>query len=233
LGPGGVRPRPGADIRPWLARTGVIRNAANAFGETLLVREGLDRRPLLRGVQFPAAAFGSWAALPFPDGRPPMTPLTSVVAEVAGAAAGDAEPRLDQALAGVMLDEWTEVVPRRLERRDPAHPDDPGELVDVTTTGLAVNANAPGARPPQAILLALSPDGGDWTGDRLVNALDEAMKLARMRTITLQQLPYAGRQLPALYFRDWSLQGEPVIDWAMVAQEFSLEHVQKFLAVDQ
>lgn len=233
IGPSGVRPRPGADIRPWLARVGNIRNAASAYGETLLVREALGRRPLLRGVQFPASAFATWAALPFPDGRPPMTPLTSVVVEVAGAQAGDSEPTLDQALAGVVLDEWVEVVPRRLERRDPAKPDDPGELVDVTTTGLAVNANAPGARPPQAILLALSPDGGDWTGDRLVHALDEALALAKMRTITLQQLPYAGRQLPALYFRDWSLQGEPVIDWSIVAKEFSTANVQTFLSSDQ
>lgn len=233
LGASGVRPRPGADIRPWLARVGTIRDATSAFGETLLVREALAHRPLLRGVQFPAAAFATWAALPFPEGRPPMRPLTSIVAEVAGAQAGDPEPTLDQALAGVVLDEWIEVVPRRLERRDPAHPDDPAELVDVTTTGLALNANAPGARPPQAILLALSPDGGDWTGDRLVHALDEALALAKMRTITLQQLPYAGLQLPALYFRDWSLQGEPVIDWALVAQEFVTASAQKFLAVEK
>jgi len=227
-----VRPRPGADIRPWLARIGVIRNASSAFGESLLVREAVMRRPQLRGVQFPAAAFGTWAALPFPDGRPPMKPLVSFVAEVAGVQAGDAEPKLDQALAGFVIDEWVEVVPRRLERRDPANPDEPGELVDVTTTGIALNANAPGARPPQAILLALSPDGGDWTGDRLVRALDEAMALARMRMITLQNLPFAGLQLPALYFRDWSLQGEPVIKWLKVAEEFSTANIQKFLASD-
>lgn len=232
LGPGSVRPRPGADIRPWLARIGSIRNASSAFGESLLVREALKRRPQLRGVQFPAAAFGTWAALPFPDGRPPTKPLVSFVAEVAGVQAGDAEPQLDQALAGLVIDEWVEVVPRRLERRDPANPDAPAELVDVTTTGIALNANAPGARPPQAILLALSPDGGDWTGDRLVHALDEAMALARMRMITLQNLPFAGLQLPALYFRDWSLQGEPVIDWSIVAQEFATANVQKFLAAD-
>lgn len=233
LSASGVRPRPGADIRPWLARVGTIRNATSTFGETLLVREALDRRPLLRGVQFPASAFSTWAALPFQDGRPPMTPLTNVVAEVAGAQAGDPEPALDQSLAGMVLDEWIEVVPRRLERRDPAHPDDPPELVDVTTTGLALNANAPGARPPQAILLALSPDGSDWTGERLVHALDEALALAKLRTITLQQLPYAGLQLPALYFRDWSLQGEPVIDWSIVAKEFATASIQKFLFVDK
>jgi hypothetical protein len=232
VGPAGVQPRPGADIRPWLARAGVLRSACAAFGETLLVREAFNRRPLLRAVQSPAGVYGTWVGLPFPDGKPPMVPLASMVAEVAGASAGDPAPAVDQALAGLVLDEWTEVVPRRLERRDPANLDAPPELVDVTTTGVAVNANAPGARPPQAILLALSPDGQDWDGDRLVRVLDEALALARMRTITLQQLPYAGRQLPALYFNDWSLQGEPVIDWVKVSTEYKVDNAIKFLAVD-
>lgn len=53
-----------------------------------------------------------------------------------------------------------------------------------------------------------------------------------MRTLTLQQIPYIGRYLPALYFRDWSLQGEPVIDWVKVATEFNVNDTLKFLAVD-
>jgi hypothetical protein len=162
-----------------------------------------------------------------------MVPLASMIVEIAGVVAGDPEPVLDQSVAGIVLDEWTETVPRRLERRDPNDPDAAPELVDVTTTGIALNANAPGARPPQAILIALSADGAGWDGERLVRVLDETLALARMRTITLQQLPYAGRQLPALYFRDWSLQGEPVIDWGRVATEYTSASAAKYLAVDQ
>jgi len=119
------------------------------------------------------------------------------------------------------------VVPRRRPR---AELPDAGAPQDVQTTGLALNANAPGARPPQSILIAMTPDGAAWTSDRLVAALDEAMSLARMRCVTLQTLPFAGHQLPALYFRDWSLQGEPVIDWRVVMSEESIVHAQKFLA---
>ena len=230
LGPGGVRPRPGADIRPWLARAGVLRGNCAAFGETLLVREAFGRGALLRAVQSPAGAYGTWAGLSFPEGKPPMMPLANMVVEIAGAVPGDPEPDLSRAVAGMVLDEWTEVVPRRLERRDPKNPDAAPELVDVTTTGLAINANAPGARPPQAMLIALSADGAAWDDDRLVRVLDETMALAQMRTITLQQLPYAGRQLPALYFRDWSLQGEPVIDWGRVATEYKAANTAKYLA---
>ena len=45
VGPAGVVARPGADIRPWLARAGALRNATSAYGETLLVREAYGRRP--------------------------------------------------------------------------------------------------------------------------------------------------------------------------------------------
>ena len=95
------------------------------------------------------------------------------------------------------------------------------------------NANAPGARPAQAILIALSADGGRWNADRLVKVLDETLALARMRTLTLQQIPFIGTYLPALYFRDWSLQGEPVIDWVKVATEFNPDLAMSYLAVDQ
>jgi hypothetical protein len=232
VGATGVKVRPGADIRPWLARAGALRASTSAFGESLLVREALGLRPLLRVVQSPAGAYGTWAGLPFPDGRPPMIPLACMVAEVAGAKAGEPEPALAQTIAGIVLDEWTEVVPRRLQRGNPKDPEADPELVDVTTTGVAINANAPGARPPQAILIALSPDGGDWSGNRLVHLLDETLALARMRTLTLQQIPFAGRYLPALYFRDWSLQGEPVIDWVKVATEFQVDDALKFLKVE-
>jgi hypothetical protein len=229
VGAGGIRPKSGAQVRPWLTRQGVIRPASGAFGESLLVREALGQRPRLRAVQSPTGAFAGWVGLPFPEGEPPMMPLTSVVAEVVGARPGDPEPALDGALAGLVVDEWTEVVPRRRRKADLAKPDAPQ---DVQTTGLAVNANAPGARPPQAILIAMSPDGADWTSQRIVAALDEAQKLARMRLVTLQTLPYAGRQLPALYFRDWSLQGEPVIQWPEVFRTAAtMDAAQLYLSV--
>ena len=53
VGPAGVTARAGADIRPWLARAGTLRDATSAYGETLLVREAFGRRPLLRVVQTP------------------------------------------------------------------------------------------------------------------------------------------------------------------------------------
>ncbi len=224
-GPGGVTARPGADIRPWLARAGRLRETTSAYGETLLVREALGLRPSLRVVQTPVSAYPSWVGLPFPDAVPPFVPVASTVAEVLG---GDPAGTV----TGVVVDGWTEVVPKRLRRAvDPAKPDDQPEIVDVTTTGVALNANAPGARPPQAILLALSADGARWNGDRLVRVIDESLALARMRCVTLDQVPFVGQYLPALYFRDWSLQGEPVLDWSKIAVEFTSKATATFLTV--
>ncbi len=226
---GAVSARPGADIRPWLLRAGTMRPATSAYGEALLIREAHAARPALRVVQTPATAFPTWVGLPFAAGTPPTEPISSVVAEVVGGAGADLSGRL----GGLVVDEWTEVVPRRLRLGDPAAPDDAPSFVDVTTTGLAVHANAPGARPPQAILLAMTPDGGDWTAERLVAVLDETFALARLRSVTLDQIPFAGRFLPALYFRDWSLQGEPTIEWAKLATVMDAKHAVKYLQVEQ
>jgi len=227
VGPGGVTAKPGADIRPWLARMGALRDATSAYGEALLVREALGRRSRLRVVQTPSGAYGSWAGLPFPDGVPPLVGLQSMVVEVTGDPAAD----LAGAVAGIVLDEWTEIVPGRLLRGDPAISDPPAELDDVTTTGIALNANAPGARPPQTILVALSPDGGRWNGERLVHVLDEALALAQMRLVTLDQVPLVPQVLPALYFADWSLQGEPVSKFAKTT--IDLKTITPFLAAGQ
>lgn len=233
VGPTGVRARPGADIRTWLARAGAVRANTAAYGETLLVREAFGQRPRLRVMQSPTGAHPIWVGLPFPDGQPPMTPLSSMVAEIVGAPADRPEPPLGGALAGFVVDEWTEALARWTKRGDPADPDHEPELVQVTTTGIALNANAPGARPPQSILLALSADGADWDEDRIVKVLDDTFALAKMRMVTLQQLPFVGRWLPALYFRDWSLQGEPVIDWVKVATKYDDKNIMDFLQVDQ
>jgi hypothetical protein len=224
-GPGGVTAKTGP-VRQWLARNAAMRPATAAYGEILLVREAQGRAASLRAVQTPADAYGAWVALPFADARPPKAPLRSMVAEIAGAPDAD----ISGSIAGAVLDEWVEILPKRLEVGDPAIG---MEHKDLTTTGVALNANAPGSRPPQAILLALSADGEPWDDDRLVRVLDEVFAVARMRCVTLDQLPYIGRYLPALYFRDWSLQGEPVVNWGRVAQAYQSAFVASHLKVDQ
>ena len=73
---------------------------------------------------------------------------------------------------GLLLDEWTEVIP-----------------ADTETTGVAFHFDKPNAEPPQAILLALPAQfTGAWKWGDLVDALQETLDLARSRAVEPQQI---------------------------------------------
>ena len=73
---------------------------------------------------------------------------------------------------GLLLEEWTEVVPAETE-----------------TTGIAFQFDKPNAEPPQSILLATPPQfSGAWRWDDLVQTLHETLDMARLRAVEPQQL---------------------------------------------
>jgi len=93
-----------------------------------------------------------------------------------------------QPIAGILVDEWPEVIPRETE-----------------TTGLTFHFDAPDARPPQSILLAVSADEAPtWTPEALYATLDEALDLVKVRSVDpdiLQGRPEGLSQIfPAAYF---------------------------------
>ncbi|WP_433684662.1 hypothetical protein [Nocardia sp. CA-119907] len=196
----------GRDIRPWLTRAARVRPAVGRFAETILLREALGRPVALRTAQLPGGGFGTWIGLPFSTAAAPEQPVTGWVVEVpAGLAATGT-------ISGMMVDEWAEVVPLRRPVRDPVDGTPTGELREIGTAGIAVNANGPNARAPQALLLAVNPTTEPWTPQTVVDVLDDTLASARERAVTLERLPLAARLLPATYVQDWSLQGEPVLD---------------------
>jgi hypothetical protein len=70
---------------------------------------------------------------------------------------------------GLLLDEWTEVIPAERE-----------------TTGVAVHYNGPDSEPPQAMLLVVPPvrvAGGQWAVTDLVDAVTETFELAKTRAV--------------------------------------------------
>jgi hypothetical protein len=89
-------------------------------------------------------------------------------------------------LAGVLVDEWVDVVPTR-----------------SATTGLAFHFDEPGSRAPHAILLAVPPEPAPrWSLDVLSAIVRETADLARIRMVGPEETPWAGRVVPALYFAD-------------------------------
>jgi len=92
-------------------------------------------------------------------------------------------------LHALVVDEFAEVLPS-----------------PTVTTGLAVHYDAPGARPPQAVLLAVhpAPVAQTWTWQLLIDTAKEALALARMRGVDLDDLAVSGLydDLPFTYVRD-------------------------------
>ncbi|EWC59872.1 hypothetical protein UO65_4875 [Actinokineospora spheciospongiae] len=81
-------------------------------------------------------------------------------------------PTATTPVCGLMVEEWTEVVPRRRE-----------------TTAVALHAESPDSAPPQAILLAVSPDRrAVWDPALLAETVLEALELARLRMVDLEAL---------------------------------------------
>jgi hypothetical protein len=136
--------------------------------------------PALTPLQFPFVANEPWLALDFPPG---------FIVDKTGdkmlytACYGGGDFSKNTAQCGLLLDEWTEVIPGKEE-----------------TTGIAFHYDRPNNEPPQALLLAIpSITGPNWTWDDLTAAIRETFLLARKRAAeprNIEQTPLA-RFLPA------------------------------------
>ncbi len=115
-------------------------------------------------------------------------------------------------LAGLVIDEWVETVP-----------------VAEVTTGVAFNFDAPGARPPQAVLLAVAPPGtARWeleTLEKTCSRRSSSRSCARSTRRRSAATPLLQRALPAIYVTA-NLAGEDALDGLLQGGELSaLDHV--------
>lgn len=141
-----------ARVRPMLRYWESAMMLASAFSLT---------PPAFTAIQFPFDAAAPWLALPYPDtykidsDRLLYTCLYSQPFNPNGRQ------------CGVLIDEWTEVIPAT--GRD---------------TGIAFNYDRPDNEPPQTMLLVTSPaNGGEWQWADLVSALNETLDLSKKRAV--------------------------------------------------
>jgi len=178
-------------LEDWL--TGVARvrermrhlEAATLLGEAL----GSTKVPNLEAVQFPFRTDDAWLGLAFPEKFPNGDPfvldedkLLYTVHFGANAGIEPADP--DRLYSGLLIDEWTEVVP-----------------ADEVTTGLAFHFDRPNSEAPQAILLVTPAEfRGKWQWQDLVETLQETLDFARLRAVEPAQLDKSslGPLLPAV-----------------------------------
>lgn len=202
-------------IRYYLSDLASVRDNVRRYLEAILLTEAVGIPPLLRAAQIVGAggtAPSGWIGGTLDPAQPTCTaPVSSAVLDISGnyTAAGDT--------AGLVIDHWVDVVAVRQRR---GKPDDLTAPVDERlTSGVAMNAAAPSARAPQAMLLAVSPDGQRWTSDTVLDTLRDTLDLARIRAVTLERTNGVARVLPALYEQSWSLQGEQALDVRYVAEK--------------
>jgi hypothetical protein len=204
-GLGALNPSP-SQIRRFLRDCATVRDGVARYGETLLFADALGVGRPLRIAQLAEAGTpgtAQWVALPFDPGTAsPDRPVTSIVVDAPPALAGG------DTACGLVLDEWGETAPRRVEVTGANGQKQPEARA---VTGVAVNASAPGTRAPQAILLGVSPDGQRWGSQAIADMLEDTLELAKLRGVTLERALWAGRILPALLEQSWSLQGETSI----------------------
>ena len=143
----------------------------------------LDPAPVLQGLdlrvaQLPFDAGERWVALPPAPGRPmPADRLSLVVQQTAAL-----DPA--KAMAGLVIDEWVEIVPSPTE-----------------TTAIAFQCDPPDSCAPQSLLLAVPPvPGAPWTGQTLHRVLAETLDLAKLRAVDAEALGEIAHYLPALFF---------------------------------
>jgi hypothetical protein len=194
----------------WLQRSALVRPELEAFAGLMMHAEatGADVPGQLRVIQLPHRPGAPWLARPFGDtGVPPHGSIGLVVHSFEPFDAG-------RAFAGLLVDSWTETIP-----------------ADQETTAVAFHYDAPGAAPPQAVLLAVhpNPDPDAWSFDLLLETVNEAADLARLRMLSSAELAPMGTFLPALYLPDDYTHDVPSVSFSDLIKaaeraDFLVEH---------
>lgn len=156
-------------IEDWLFSASVVRPGAERLQHTRVLASAagtpLDD-PIV--LQWPTTA-RSWIAQPQPAGEDWNDDRIAIAVQPAMAL------DLAQPIVGLVLDEWTELLPR-----------------DSETTGVAFHYDAPNAEPPQALLLAVSArsfdNNGRWMWHELIGCVEQAFDLARLRAVGPDEL---------------------------------------------
>lgn len=178
-----------ARVRPNLHRWETVRTLTDALND-----EALELRP----AQVPFRAEDSWLAVEFPKidpGDPGGTKPFGISRDTLSIAAhGVSAFKVGTRQSGILLDDWTEEIPSSKE-----------------ITGIAFRFNQPNAAPPQALLLAVTPEEtGSWNWDDLVGTLNDTLDRAKRRAVEPEQLEKQGLVWNAL--------------WPALVSEFSTQY---------
>jgi hypothetical protein len=188
-------------IAGWLPKLGCVHEATGFLSDVITACEAMGGEgasrdfKLLQYPRDPELKTQHWGALP-PAEEQDLRGTVAVVAWAPNALDGIAG---DDTLAGLFIDEWSESIPSTKE-----------------TTGISFHFDAPGARAPQSVLLAVPADTGEpnWTLDALLATVDEALALSRLRAVRPQDLKGLGLLLPGIFLSTNYQRDVPSLDFA-------------------
>jgi hypothetical protein len=173
-------------IDEWLYGVARTREKMGQLETSIMLIEALTTEQFsLAPVQLPHRSPDFWLALDHPDKLPGTdTPFEITEDKLLYTAHFHVPFNAASVQCGLLLDEWTEVIPKKEE-----------------TAGLTFHYDRPNCEPPQTLLLVTPADfTGEWKWDDLVDALRETLALAKKRAVEptqIDQTVYA-RFLPAV-----------------------------------
>jgi hypothetical protein len=147
----------------WLHGVARVRVRMHHLENVMLLSGALPgaTAPALAPVQLPHEVDQPWLALEIPPAFEPAGERLLYTSSL-GVGFDPTAP-----ICGLLIDEWTEVIPSRLQ-----------------TTGVAFHHDRPNAEPPQAWLLAVPAVFGEtWSWDELMGAVNDALDSAKLRAI--------------------------------------------------
>jgi len=149
-------------VDTWLYGVARVREPMRAWEQTVMFSEALGKpAPTLDALQLPFILGDKWLGLEFPNEQPLDTDRLLYTAHFStGFNKGIAQ-------CGLLLDEWTELVPT--------------ESVD---TGITFHYDRPSCEAPQTMLLVTPSEfRGAWQWQDLVGALNETIDFAKRRAV--------------------------------------------------
>jgi hypothetical protein len=168
---------PAAPIR-WMQQASRVRTPLAAWRHMSLLAGALGRPPAsLEVAQLPHEADARWVGLPFStEAERPESGRLSLVLHRAAA------PAASEPWVGLLIDEWSELIPARTQ-----------------DTGVAFHYDDPGAEAAQTVLIAVPPtQAPTWDLALLLDTLNETLDLAKIRAVDSELVPL-GQLLPAIF----------------------------------
>jgi hypothetical protein len=183
-------------VDTWLYGVARVREKMQHWEQLVILTGAFGlTEPDLTPLQIPFHSDDSWLALEYPADYKFDGDRLLYTVHFAAAPFDKTEPQ-----CGMLLDEWTEVVPG-----------------DTETTGLTFHFDRPNAEPPQAFLLVVPPAfTGAWHWEDVLDAVNETLERAKRRAVEPTQIDdtaYA-RFLPATIAAVTLYQISIMLNWA-------------------